>query len=130
MRRTCCLLALPVLVLGLACSNSDNAPPDDIDPPPSGNTVSVRNNTFMPNALTISAGDSVHFVWASGSTLHDVVPLPANTEALPRSASAPFLRDAPYDFWATFPTAGAFGFFCSAHGGTGASGMIGTITVE
>lgn len=128
MRSTRVLLVVPALLLGVACSSSDG--PDDMNPPPAGNTVSVRNNNFEPDALTISAGDSVHFVWASGAAAHDVVPLATNPDARPMSAGAPFLRDAPYDFWATFPAAGVFGFFCSAHGSSGTSGMIGAITVE
>lgn len=128
------VLLLPFLALGLACSSSDG-PPDGGDPP-AGNTISVRNmpEGFSPSTLTISAGDSVRFTWASASTNHNVVAALGNPASLPASPGAPMLLNDPQDFWVVFPAAGVFGFYCSAHGANPSagtlSGMSGTVTVQ
>lgn len=127
---------LPILALALACSSSGGPTDDDGNPPPPANTISVRNmpEGFTPATLTISAGDSVRFVWAASSTLHNVYPDQGNAASMPRSPNFPLLLDNPQDFWVAFPTAGVFGFYCSAHGANPSagtlSGMAGTVTVQ
>ena len=128
------VLVLPALVLALACSSE--APDDDGNPPPAGNTISVRNmpEGFTPATLTISAGDSVRFVWATASTNHNIVSALGNPGSLPTSPGTPLLLADPQDFHVVFPAAGSFGFYCSAHGANPSagtlSGMTGTITVQ
>jgi plastocyanin len=89
---------------------------------------------FSPVAITISAGQSVHFVWATGATNHNVSPDIGNPSALPASPGLPALLDAPQSFSVTFPAAGTFKFFCSAHGANPSAGtvngMSGTVTVN
>ena len=89
---------------------------------------------FSPVSITINAGQSVHFVWASGATNHNVSPATGNPSALPASPGLPALLDAPQSFDVTFPAAGTFKFFCTAHGGNPSvgtvTGMSGTITVN
>lgn len=88
---------------------------------------------FSPVTITISAGQSVHFVWAIGATNHNVSPDAGNPSALPASPGLPALLDAPQSFNVTFPAAGTFKFFCSAHGANPSpgtvNGMSGTVTV-
>lgn len=89
---------------------------------------------FSPASITINAGESVRFVWATGATNHNVSPDTGNPSALPSSPGLPLLLDAPQDFSVAFPAAGSFKFFCTAHGwnpsnGT-VTGMAGTVTVN
>ena len=89
---------------------------------------------FSPVSISISAGESVHFVWASGATNHNVSPDIGNPSALPASPGLPTLLDAPRSFDVAFPAAGTFKFFCTAHGNNPSAGtvtgMSGTITVN
>lgn len=89
---------------------------------------------FSPATITINAGQSVRFVWASGATNHNVSPDVGNATALPSSPGLPALLDAPQDFDVVFPTAGTFRFFCTAHGANptagNVTGMSGTVTVN
>lgn len=89
---------------------------------------------FSPATISISAGQSVHFIWASGATNHNVSPDTGNPSALPASPGLPQLLDAPQDFDVTFPSAGIFKFYCTAHGNNPSNGtvtgMSGTITVN
>lgn len=89
---------------------------------------------FSPSTITINAGQSVRFVWASGATNHNVSPDIGNATALPSSPGLPALLDAPQEFNAVFPAAGTFKFFCTAHGTNisagNVSGMSGTVTVN
>ena len=89
---------------------------------------------FSPLTLTINAGQSVHFVWATGATNHNVTPDIGNADPLPASPGLPALLNAPQNFNVTFPSAGTFRFFCTAHGSNpspgNVGGMSGTITVN
>ena len=89
---------------------------------------------FSPVTITISAGQSVRFVWAGGATNHNVSPDVGNASPLPSSPGLPALLNAPQDFNAVFPTAGTFKFFCTAHGANpsagSVTGMSGTVTVN
>lgn len=89
---------------------------------------------FSPTTITISAGQSVRFVWAPGASNHNVSPDVGNPSALPASPGLPALIDAPQEFNVVFPAAGTFRFFCTAHGANpsagNVSGMSGTITVN
>ncbi len=89
---------------------------------------------FSPATTTISAGQSVHFVWATGATNHNVTPDIGNADPLPASPGLPALLNAPQSFNVTFPSAGTFKFFCTAHGSNpspgNVGGMSGTVTVN
>lgn len=96
-------------------------------------TVTVSNNAFAPDDVTITAGGQVRFLWASSAVGHNVVPATGNPSALPASGGTT-LRSAPFEFNATFPAAGTFRFFCNVHGSnptpTTVLDMSGTVTVN
>ena len=129
MSRVSSLIAGLALVAGAAalaaCSDDNNGPT------PGGTTFTVANNSFSPGSITISAGQSVRFLWASGAVGHNVSPASGNATAIPASPGSPALLSAPQDFSVSFPTAGTYRFFCSAHGAnpspdqvTGMSGVV------
>lgn len=91
-------------------------------------TVRVANNEFQPSVFQLTAGGTVTFVWQSGASLHNVTPVPPNTQPASVNPGPPATHNAPYSFVVTFPGAGTFGFFCGVHGGPG-TGMHGTLTV-
>ncbi len=133
MRQYQALLVVPVLVALFACSSSDMTDDGSNPPPAGGNTVTVSNNVFSPSSLTITAGESVDFVWNSNATNHNVLADAGNTSSMPESPGAPTLLDAPQQFSVSFPSAGTFRYFCGAHGSNPSpgtvSGMAGTIAV-
>ena len=90
--------------------------------------------TFSPTTITINAGESVHFVWATGAVGHNVSPDGGNASALPASPGLPALLSAPQAFDVVFPAAGTFRFFCTAHGANPSpgtvTGMSGSVTVN
>jgi plastocyanin len=101
---------------------------------PSPLTVTVGpggNLGFDPATLTITVGDTVHWVWASAP--HNVVSgtagaadgkfcSPSDTNC----ATAP-LMEAGTTYDHTFTQAGTFPYFCAAHFNLG---MVGTIVVQ
>jgi plastocyanin len=89
-------------------------------------TVSVANNSFTPNEVTIKTGGTVTFNWSTGATGHSVVPDDGKT--IPDSGDGHTLRSAPFQFSATFNAPGDYYYHCSAHGGN-KTGMFGRITV-
>jgi plastocyanin len=77
---------------------------------------------FTPQDVTIHVGDTVHWVWVSGS--HSTTSgVPGNADGMWDSG----IHSAPFTFDFTFLTAGTFNYFCSPHGGC--CGMIGSVTV-
>jgi plastocyanin len=93
-------------------------------PPGSGTAgVSVQNDTFNPSTLTISAGTTVVWTWASTAVGHNVVPVGTQPPGSGALASAP----KTYQF--RFDTPGTYNYYCVAHG-TPTSGMRGTIIVQ
>jgi len=105
--------------------------------PPAIPTITVAAGgalQFSPATISINAGQAVRFVWASGASNHNVTPDVGNSSALPASPGLPALLDAPQSFDVTFPAAGTFKFFCSAHGANpsagNVTGMSGTVTVN
>jgi len=89
---------------------------------------------FSPATITISAGQSVQFIWATGATNHNVSPASGNPTPIPSSPGLPGVQNAPFQFTAVFPSAGTFRYFCTIHGAnptpTTVTGMSGTITVN
>ena len=97
--------------------------------PPPGPTIQVLGpdggNRFEPTQLTITVGQTVTWEWPAGSTGHNVL---ADDRNNPTSSGA--LANGPKTFSFTFTTAGAFRFYCQAHGGLGGVGMSGRIFVQ
>lgn len=86
--------------------------------------VDVVNNAFEPASITIAPGGTVSFRWSAGSRGHNLVPVAPATRP-----NQPTLRDGPFTHEETFPTAGTYRYFCSAHGSEN-SGMRGTVVVQ
>lgn len=94
--------------------------------------VTVDDNFFSPQNLTITAGDSVR--WTNqGSNPHNVV---ADDESFrcaegcdSESAGAGDPSSSGWSVTRTFNEPGDFGYYCEVHGAPGV-GMFGTITIE
>lgn len=86
--------------------------------------VVLTNNQFDPEEVTIDATGTVAFVWTSGATQHNIVPVAPAT--IPSSAT---VRDGPFVYEETFNTPGNYDYFCSVHG-TATTGMRGRVVVE
>lgn len=80
--------------------------------------ILVANNQFQPNALTVAAGTTVRWAWATTATPHNVTPTGTEPTAS-TTASAPFAHSH------TFNTPGVYTYECTVH-----AGMAGTITVN
>jgi plastocyanin len=90
---------------------------DDIDAPPEGAVfVSIRDNDFQPNSVTVAPGVSVR--WTNdGAVLHSVV---SDSGAYTSQLLSP-------TFWfeVRFDSLGAFPYHCSRH-----LEMTGTVIVQ
>lgn len=86
--------------------------------------VDVINNSFEPASVTVAPGGTVSFRWGSTARGHSIIPVAPATRP-----SQPTLRDGPFTYEETFPTAGTYRYFCSAHGAENA-GMHGTVVVQ
>ncbi len=97
------------------------------------NTILVADGRFGPTPMSVTAGTSIMFLWAPGAAGHNVTPSSANPSALPASPGLPGIHSDPFNFVASFPSAGVFRYFCSIHGAQDGSGnvslMAGTLTV-
>ena len=108
------LAAAAALALGLACSE-----PYGGALPPADAYVTVGNNFFMPQLVTIRAGQTVLWLWGGGAN-HDVV---VNGAGAPPGCSLANVGFCTRQF----PTAGTFNYYCTPHG---SEGMVGTIQVD
>jgi plastocyanin len=96
--------------------------------PEAPNTVLVGpggSNVFDPAAITISVGDTVNWLWPSGSSGHNIVPDDGDS---PPHSGAPAAYPRYHSF--RFEKPGVFHYHCAAHGGPGGVGMSGTVTVR
>ena len=84
-------------------------------------TVSVLNNQFSPENLTVAAGTTVVWNWPAGSFNHNVAP----DGTQPARSGNPMNGPASYQF--TFNTPGVYTYHCEVHQNLG---MTGTITVQ
>ncbi|MFI5234337.1 MAG: plastocyanin/azurin family copper-binding protein [Gemmatimonadales bacterium] len=87
-------------------------------------TVTVGNDFFSSDSITISAGDQVKWVWAASAVTHNVTSdgSPAFTSSVNLGANqtyGPILFSAP----------GIYYYYCSIHG-SHRSGMYGVIVVQ
>lgn len=81
------------------------------------NAISVRDNSFSPNATTVAPGTTVTWTW-SGSNPHNVTFDDGSNVASDTQSSGTFSR--------TFQNAGTYNYHCTVHG----AAMSGTITVR
>lgn len=81
-------------------------------------TITVGDNFFSPENVTIQAGDTVRWVNAAGGMSHNVT---SNNGAFPASPTA-----TSFTFEVVFNQAGSFGYTCTIHPGL----MSGVITVQ
>jgi plastocyanin len=123
------LLAAGLLLATAACggggsddgptqpNNPNNPNPGNPNPgtPSTTNAIAVRDNSFEPNATTVTPGTTVTWTW-NGNNQHNVTF--ADGTASGTQAAGTFTR--------TFAAAGTFNYTCTVHG----SGMSGTITVR
>lgn len=97
--------------------------------PPEGPTIQVLGpdggNRFEPSLVTITAGQTVTWVWPEGSLGHNVAPDDGNTP----SVSGP-ITDGPETHSFTFTVPGSYRYFCIAHGGPSGVGMSGRVIVQ
>jgi plastocyanin len=88
-------------------------------PQPRKVTIQLGDASYIPNELTIRAGDTVEWLWGGGIP-HSVTSrggFPSDPAGIKASGSYAF----------TFGTPGVYQFFCQVHE---ASGMTGQITVR
>jgi plastocyanin len=81
-----------------------------------GNTVTVGNNFFSPANLSVAAGTTVTWSWATGAVEHNVTFDDGEHSATQSSGSFP----------RTFSAAGTYPYHCTIHG---AAAMHGSVTV-
>ena len=86
--------------------------------------VEVRNNTFVPNSVTINTGGSVLWVWPQEALQHNIAPVPPGTKP-----SSTQVRNGPTSYEEVFSQAGTYRYFCEVHG-TATSGMNGQVVVQ
>jgi plastocyanin len=121
-RPTLALATASLALLLAACGGSDDptgTTGTTGTPNPGGgstsNAVSVRDNSFSPNATTVAPGTTVTWTW-SGNNPHDVTFTDGTASAVQRAGT----------YQRTFAAAGTFAYQCSIHGAS----MSGTITVR
>jgi plastocyanin len=92
-------------------------------------TVTLTStNQFLPNTITIKAGQKVRWVWAGG--VHSVVSgaacVPDNKFCNPSDTSCATAPTATTGntYEHTFPTAGTFPYFCQPHCTVGMTGTV------
>ena len=81
--------------------------------------VHIANMAFNPDPISISAGDTVQWVWDEGG--HSTTADDNSWDSGVRKQGATFSQ--------TFPNAGNFPYFCSVHGGPGGIGMSSAVNV-
>ena len=97
-----------------ACGSSSHAAP-------SGASVSVIDNEFVPKILYIKAGQTVTWV-NNGQTIHTVTADDGSFD------SGNFDSGAEYTH--TFTQPGRYAYYCKLHGSSGGVGMAGVIVVD
>src|ERR1041385_558090 len=79
------------------------------------NVLEVFNNGFGVGGTnfnpTIDVGDTVHWVWASGSIAHSTTSAAGQMESWDSG-----IHTEPFTFDHTFSNAGTFNYYCTVHG--------------
>jgi len=120
-------MGLAVFALG-ACGGGggSSGPP----PPPTGNTpvpaggITVVNNSFNPNAKTVTAGTTVQWAWNSCTGGYEGDICVAHSVTFDDGITSPIQERG--SFSRTFNTAGTFDYHCQTHG----TAMAGRVTVQ
>jgi plastocyanin len=105
-------VAAIVAALGVGTSCGDSTSPG-------GNNVSVEDDFFDPDNLTVATGATVTWSW-NGADTHNVTWTGAG-------APAPSATQTTGSYSRTFASAGTFDYFCSVHG---QAVMSGTVVVQ
>ena len=91
--------------------------------PAAAKTVDLSGASFSPSTVTIKAGETVRWVWKSGS--HNVV---SGKSCSPDGKfSSGNLQAPPTTFEHTFDAPGTFDYYCDPHCGMG---MVGKVVVQ
>jgi plastocyanin len=124
---------LPLVLILASCGSSGGGEPSGPTGPgpgpgpgnPSGATVTVSNNDYSPEKVTVNLGTTVTWRWDSCAgdpygggqqcTSHSVTFDDGGPSASLQSGGS---------FSRTFSTAGTYTYYCSAHGRTAMSGSI------
>ena len=113
MRRNKAVASLAVLSLAVllaACvADTPSAPPPVVESP----SITIQDERFDSDHVTIEAGDTVTWVWDDGSMPHDVSGEAFRSEIQTEGS-----------FTHTFDETGDYPYVCTLH-----SGMRGTVTV-
>ncbi|HEU4697830.1 MAG TPA: plastocyanin/azurin family copper-binding protein [Gemmatimonadales bacterium] len=86
--------------------------------------VSVQNNVFSPQVITVPVGTTVTWTWSANALEHNIVPNTAGS--VPND---PTISSAPSSYQVTFTAPGTYDYYCQVHGSPGA-GMHGTVIVQ
>ncbi len=100
---------------------------------PSGVTVTVSNNLFTPQNVTISAGQTVTWQWANTAGVAHDVTTSSGSPTVPTSPSPTVAS--PFTFGpVTFTTPGVYTYYCTQHASPTTPPtpgvMVGTVTVN
>jgi plastocyanin len=115
------LLIVFSLVFIFSCKTSQESTPPGNNPPPDGNTISIRDNSFSPALLTVDPGTTVRWVH-NASAIHTAT---SGTRNNPDGIfnSGDMRNGDTFEF--TFTDSGTFDYNCIYH-----AGMDGTIVVR
>ena len=121
-------IGLITLSLSSCGSSGGTEPPPPPPPPPpaggAGVTVTVSNNDYSPDQVSVAAGTTVTWRWDSCTgdgyggqvcTAHSVTFDDGGPSAAARNDGS---------FARTFANAGSFTYYCSSHGRTAMSGRV------
>jgi plastocyanin len=108
----CAALGLLTCAALVTCS-SDPSSADDTPTLP--NHVNVLDNRYVPDSITIKAGETVTFEW-KGFNIHTVT---FDDPMLPSSGNR-----SSGEFTVTFPNSGTFTYYCAVYGRFVMSGKV------
>lgn len=122
MKNIMILIALMMMLFG--CNKSDNIVNSNITTTTTSGThvISAGGTAFSPNSVTAKVGDTIKFVWSSGThtTTSTSIPTGAATWDSPLTSSSP-------SFIYIITAAGTYNFQCNFHY---TMGMTGSFTVN
>lgn len=116
-------LVVPLVLLALACGTQSAAPSTGASPVAQSQnapTVSITDNAFAPQSLTVKAGSTVTWNWTNTRNPHSVVGKYAGQDIDSGRHSG------SDRFTFTFASPGTFDYQCGVHGAS----MSGKIIVE
>lgn len=123
----CAGLTAGTLILG--CGGGGSSPPSAVPPPqtpppPVTNVIQVGQGgaMFSPTSLTVNAGDTVTWQWASSGHSVD-----SGTNCSPDGQFSSGIQDAGFAFSHLFSAPGTYPYFCIPHC---SMGMTGTVVVN